>query len=56
MVIPVGYTPDSAGASSELTIFLEAMGAEPEEAVSRLTVNRRNLGDTRRVVLLESRG
>ena len=56
MVIPVGYTPDSTGESAELKTFLEAMGAEPEEAVSRLTVNRRNLGETRRVVLLESRG
>ncbi len=56
MVIPVGYTPDSAGASDALKTFLEAMGAEPEEAVSRLTVNRRNLGETRRVALLESRG
>lgn len=56
MVIPVGYLPDANGNSEELKVFLEAIGTEPEEAVSRLTVNRRNLGDTRRIALLESRG
>lgn len=56
MVIPVGYQPASSGASEELGAFLEAIGTEPEEAVSRLTVNRRNLGDSRRIALLESRG
>jgi L-ascorbate metabolism protein UlaG (beta-lactamase superfamily) len=56
MVIPVGYLPDAKGNSEELKVFLEAIGTEPEEAVSRLTVNRRNLGDTRRIALLESRG
>ena len=56
MVIPVGYMPGANGESEEFSAFLEAVGGEPEEAVSRLTVNRRNLGDTRRIVLLESRG
>lgn len=56
MVIPVGYSPDARGDSEELKTFLEAIGTEPEEAVSRLTVNRRNLGDTRRIAILESRG
>lgn len=56
MVIPVGYRPDASGDSEELKAFLEAIGTEPEEAVSRLTVNRRNLGDTRRIAVLESRG
>ena len=56
MVIPVGYRPSASGDCEELSTFLEAIGGEPEEAVSRLTVNRRNLGDTRRIVLLESRG
>jgi len=56
MVIPVGYRPAADGSSEELKTFLEAIGTEPEEAVSRLTVNRRNLGDTRRIALLESRG
>ena len=56
IVIPVGYKPASSGHSDELKTFLEGMGAEPEEPVSRFTVQRRNVGDGRRVVLLESRG
>jgi L-ascorbate metabolism protein UlaG (beta-lactamase superfamily) len=56
IVIPVGYTPASSGHAAELATFLEGIGAEPEEAVSRFTVQRRSVGDGRRVVLLESRG
>lgn len=56
IVIPVGYKPSSSGHSDELKTFLEGIGAEPEEPVSRFTVQRRNVGDGRRVVLLESRG
>ena len=56
MVIPIGYRPAANGESEELSAFLEAIGGEPEEPVSRLTVNRRSLGDTRRIALLESRG
>jgi L-ascorbate metabolism protein UlaG (beta-lactamase superfamily) len=56
MVIPVGYRPSASGESEELSAFLEAIGGEPEAPVSRLTLNRRNLGDTRRITLLESRG
>ncbi len=56
IVIPVGYRLDKNGDSKELGIFLEALGGDPEAAVSRLSVNRRNIGDTRRITLLESRG
>ena len=56
IVIPVGYKPAKSGHAAELATFLESMGAEPEEPVSRFTVQRRNVGDGRRVVLLESRG
>jgi L-ascorbate metabolism protein UlaG (beta-lactamase superfamily) len=56
MVIPVGYLPTANGSSEELTTFLEEIGDQAEEAVSRLTVNRRGLGDTRRIAILESRG
>ncbi len=56
IVIPVGYKPSAHGHAAELATFLEGIGAEPEEPVSRFTVQRRNVGDGRRVVLLESRG
>ena len=56
IVIPVGYTPAASGHAPELQTFLEGIGAEPEEPVSRFTVQGRNVGDSRRVVLLESRG
>jgi len=56
IVIPVGYTPASSGHTDTLKTFLEGMGAAPEEPVSRFTVQRRSIGDDRRVVLLESRG
>jgi L-ascorbate metabolism protein UlaG (beta-lactamase superfamily) len=56
IVVPVGYPPSSNGHSDELKVFLEGIGAEPEEPVSRFTVQRRNVGDGHRVVLLESRG
>ena len=56
MVIPVAYQAAANGDSEELSAFLEAIGGEPEAAVSRLTVNRRSLGDSRRIALLESRG
>ena len=56
MVIPVGYRLSASGESEDLSAFLEAIGGDPEAAVSRLTLNRRNLGDTRRITLLESRG
>ena len=53
IVIPVGYDglDDSA-----LKTFISAMAATPEEPVSRFTVNRRDVGeDTKRLVLLEAR-
>lgn len=56
IVIPVGYTPPKRGESEELKTFIEELGAEAEEPVSRFTVLRRNIGEGRRVVLLESRG
>ena len=56
IVIPIGYRLDKNGNSKELGMFLEALGGDPEAAVSRLSVNRRNIGDTRRITLLESRG
>lgn len=56
IVIPVAYKPASSGHAPELATFLQGIGAEPEEPVSRFTVQRRNVGDGRRVVLLESRG
>jgi L-ascorbate metabolism protein UlaG (beta-lactamase superfamily) len=56
MVIPVGYRPPKRGDSPELQAFLEEIGDEPAPPESRLTVNRRSLGDTRRIAILESRG
>lgn len=56
IVIPIAYRLDKSGDSKELEMFLESLGGDPEATVSRLSVNRRNLGDTRRIVLLESRG
>ncbi len=55
-VIPVCYTHDKSGASAELSAYLTALGLEAEEPVARLSLQRRGLSDTTRVLLLESRG
>ncbi len=56
VVIPICFVRDGSGASAELSAYLTALGIEAEEPVSRLTLQRRGLGDTTRVLLLESRG
>lgn len=56
VVIPVCYTRDGSGDSAELSAYLAALGLEAEEAVTRLSLQRRGLGDATRVLLLESRG
>ncbi len=53
IVIPIGYDPADQTA---LKAFVSAMAATPEEPVSRFTVNRRDIADeTKRLVLLEAR-
>ena len=53
IVIPIGYDPTDEAA---LKAFVSAMAATPEEPVSRFTVNKRDVGDeTKRLVLLEAR-
>lgn len=53
IVIPIGYDPDDQTA---LKAFVSAMAATPEEPVSRFTVNKRDVADdTKRLVLLEAR-
>lgn len=56
VVIPVCYLRDGSGASADLSAYLTALGLEAEEPVSRLTLQRRGIGDATRVLLLESRG
>ncbi len=56
IVIPVGYKPTKQGTPAALKTFIDELGVASEDPVSRATIQRRNLGDTMRVVLLESRG
>jgi L-ascorbate metabolism protein UlaG (beta-lactamase superfamily) len=56
IVIPVGYEPQKSGTSAELKSFIDELGVPADDPVSRATIQRRNLGDTLRVVVLESRG
>ena len=54
IVIPIGYDPNDETA---LKAFVSAMAATPEPAVSRFTVNKRDItDDKKRLVLLEARG
>lgn len=53
IVIPIGYDPADPQA---LKTFVSAMAATPEDPVSRFTVNKRDIADeTKRLVLLEAR-
>ena len=54
--MPPGDESDGSGDSAELSAYLAALGLEAEEAVTRLSLQRRGLGDATRVLLLESRG
>lgn len=57
VVIPVHYQVEGSDASDgPLKAFIASAGVEPEAPVQRFTVQRRNLGETLRVVLLEPRG
>ena len=56
VVIPVCYERDASGDSAELAAYLGALGLEAEAPVARLSLQRRGLTDTTRVLLLESRG
>ena len=56
VVIPVCYARDGSGDSAELSAYLAALGLEAEAPVTRLSLQRRGLGDATRVLLLESRG
>lgn len=58
VVIPVLY-PTKGKSSAEdgpLQQFISAVGVEPERAESRVSIQRRSLGETLRVQLLEPRG
>ena len=50
VVIPVCYARDGSGDSAELSAYLAALGLEAEEAVTRLSLQRRGLGDATRVL------
>lgn len=56
VVIPVCYERDGSGESAELAAYLGALGLEAEAPVARLSLQRRGLTETTRVLLLESRG
>ena len=57
IVIPVGYEgPDDNGEKSALRAFLNATGLSAEEPEPKLTVQRRQIGEQPRVVLLSPRG
>ena len=56
IVIPVHYPVDGRGNGEALKKFISNVGVEPDEPVQRLSVQRRGLGDTLRVVLLQPRG
>lgn len=56
IVIPVGYKPSKRDTPAALKTFIDELGIPTEDAVTRATIQRRNLGDTLRVILLESRG
>lgn len=56
IVIPVGYEPTKRGVPPALKTFIDELGVPSEEPVSRASIQRRNLGETMRVVQLESRG
>lgn len=62
ITIPVAY-PDAAGGAKAgkqkaapkdpLTIFIESIGLDAEEPTAKLSVQRRSLGEQRRLILLE---
>lgn len=56
IVIPIAYDPPPRGVAPALQAFAQTMGLSLEEPVSRLTLNRRAVGDSTRITLLESRG
>jgi len=53
IVIPVCHGGEQ---TEEFRSFVGVFGVQPEAAVSRLTLNKRNVGDSLRILLLESRG
>lgn len=53
IVIPVCHGGEQ---TEEFRSFVSVFGLKPEATVSRLTLNRRNVGDSLRILLLESRG
>lgn len=53
IVIPVCHGGEQ---TEDFRSFVGVFGVKPEAAVSRLTLNRRNVGDSLRILLLESRG
>ena len=58
VVIPVLYPTKGRGSGEDgpLQQFISAVGVEPEAAESRVTIQRRGLGETLRVQRLEPRG
>lgn len=57
ITIPVCYRSATDDATPDaLSTFISAFGLEAEAPVPRLSVNRRNLGDAQRIVVLEARG
>ena len=58
IVIPVHYPVQGRGSDEDgpLRQFITSVGVEPEPPVQRASIQRRGLGETLRVVLLEARG
>ena len=58
MVIPIAYHIEKKEKDKDnvLDSFVNEMGVEVEDAVQRLNLQRRNIGDKTRIVLLNSRG
>tara|TARA_Y100001970_G_scaffold237381_1_gene297841 strand:- start:1931 stop:2578 length:648 start_codon:yes stop_codon:yes gene_type:complete len=56
IVIPVGYPDEQKKKDDALLSFIGEMGVDVEEAVQRLNLQRRSIGDKNRIALLHSRG
>ena len=56
MVIPTAYQVEEKKKEDALNSFINEMGVEVEDAVQRLSLQRRSIGDKTRIVLLNSRG
>jgi len=56
IVIPIAYHIEKKEKDNALDSFVNEMGVEVEDAIQHLNLQRRNIGDKARIVLLNSRG